>query len=226
MKLVKVKKETPDTSTLTFEGKRKDYKAGQFFIIEFMRREKIPKRSYSVSSSPARKGLLELTVKAMPEGYVSKLLVEAKVGEEFILDGPWGHFAFDEATMPEIVMIGAGSGIAPFRAICQYIMDKGLGTKATLVYSSRTFKDIICRAELLDFEKKIKGLKLIITLSREKRKGFHSGRIDDAMIKEITSKSPAADYFICGPPAMVSDIEKMLLAHGIQPEKIKLEKYG
>ena len=226
MKLVEVKTETSDTKTLTFKGERPNYKAGQFFIIEFMRKEKIPKRSYSVSSSPARKGILELTVKALPDGYVSKLLNGAKIGEKFILDGPWGHFAFDDATMPEIVMIGAGSGIAPFRAICQFILDRGLKTKATLVYSARTFEDIIFRDELADFGKKIKNMSLRITLSREERQGFHSGRIDESMVKKIAAKSPSADYFICGPPQMVSGTEKMLIANGILPEKIKMEKYG
>ncbi|VVC00773.1 Sulfhydrogenase 1 subunit gamma [uncultured archaeon] len=227
MKLTKTKPETHDTKTLTLESaERPDFKPGQFFIAEFTRPEKIPKRSYSASSSPTKKGVLEFTVKAVQGGIVSNLLNGAKPGEEFIVDGPYGHFFFDEKEMPQIVMLGAGSGIAPFRSICRYIIDKKLKTKATLVYCSRTLEDIICHDELIEFSKKMKGLKLVISLSREEREGYHFGRIDDAMVKGITAKNKGAFYFICGPPQMVSGTEGMLLANGIAKERIKSEKYG
>ncbi len=226
-RLVKSKKETPDTVTITLESeKRQDFKPGQFFMIEFTRPEKIPKRSYSVSSSPTKPGIIEFTVKQMPEGYISKLLNEAKEGEEFILDGPWGHFVFDPEKMPEIVMLAAGSGIAPFRCFCQYLIDKKLSTKSALVYSNKTEEDIICHMELLEYSKLIPGMELTLTLSREQKPGFRNGRIDEPLVKEITAKHPDAHYFICGPPVMVSDTEKLLLDAGIAKEKIKTEKYG
>ena len=228
MKLINKKCETHDTCTFTFESpERPDYKPGQFFMIEFMRAEKIPKRSYSVSSSPTRKGLLELTVKAMPDGWISRLLCDAEPGEDFMLDGPWGHFIFDDQKMNEIVLLSAGSGIAPFRGFCQYIIDRKLPTKVTLSYGNKTEEDVICRHELVEFAERIKGMKLILTLSREEKPGYRFGRIDDALVKEITSAgSSDAYYFICGPPPMVTDTEQLLIANGIAKERIKTEKYG
>jgi len=227
MKLVQNRKETPDTSTLTFESaQRPPYKPGQFFMIEFIRPEKIPKRSYSVSSSPTRQGILELTVKQMPQGWISKMLNDAKPGEEFMLDGPWGHFTFDEQKMGDVVMLAAGSGVAPFRAFCQYIIDKKLSTKVTLAYGSRTEKDIICKNDLLEFQKRIKGMDLILALSREEKEGYHFGRVDGGLVKSIAGRKPNASYFICGPLQMVNDAEKALLEAGIPKERVKTEKYG
>ena len=227
MKLVKSKPETHDTHTLTFESpERPDFKPGQFFMIEFMRAEKIPKRSYSIASSPTKIGILELTVKQMPDGWISKLLNEAKPGEEFMLDGPWGHFVFDPEKMKDLVLLSAGSGIAPFRGFCQYIIDKNLDTKVMLVYSNKTESDIICKDDLLDFAKKIKGMELTLTLSREEKPGYRMGRIDDALVKEIIAKKPGAYFFICGPPVMVADTEQLLISNGIPKERIKTEKYG
>src|SRR3989344_1561966 len=229
MKLTQKKCETHDTCPLTYSSEeRPDFKPGEFFMIEFLREQKIPKRSYSVSSSPTRKGILELTVKQMPEGWISKLLNEAEPGEEFMLDGPWGHFVFDETKMKQIVLIGAGSGIAPFRCFCKYIIDKKLDTKITFVYSNKTEEDIICKDDILEFAKQINGLDLTLTLSREQKDGYQVGRADDALIKKIISKQAGADafYFICGPPTMVADTEKLLLENGIVKDKIKTEKYG
>ena len=124
-------------------------------------------------------------------------------------------------------MIAAGSGIAPFRCFCQYIIDKNLPTRTTLVYGNKTEDDIICRQDFLDFEKQIRGMKLTFILSREEKEGYHFGRIDDALIKKILSEQSAnANFFICGPPAMVSDTEKLLMENGIGKERIKTEKYG
>ncbi len=227
MKIVKNKPETHDSNTLTFQSdERPEFKPGQFFMVEFMCTEKIPKRSYSVSSSPTKKGIIEFTVKQMPVGWVSKLLCATKEGEELMLDGPWGHFVFDAQKMPEIIMLAAGSGIAPFRCFCQYIIDNNLPTKAILVYSNKTESDIICRADLDEFARKIPNLKLIYSLTREEKSGFMCRRIDGPCIGELKEELPNAHFFICGPPAMVSDTEKLLLESGVPKEKIKTEKYG
>ncbi|MEM4326946.1 MAG: FAD-dependent oxidoreductase, partial [Candidatus Diapherotrites archaeon] len=215
-KLLKVKQETHDSYTLTFEcPERPDFKPGQFFMIEFLRKEKIPKRSYSCSSSPERKGILEFTIKQMPEGYVSKLLTTAPLGEEFLLDGPWGHFVFEPEKMKKIVLLAAGSGIAPFRCFCQYVLDKNLDTQVSLYYSNKTEQDIICKNDFDEFAKKIKGIKLVYCLSREERKGYYFGRIDSKLIKKIVEENKESYYFICGPPAMVLDTEKILIENNV-----------
>lgn len=226
-KLSQLKKETHDTFTLTFDcPERPDFKPGQFFMIEFLRKEKTPKRSYSCSSSPERKGILEFTIKQMPEGYVSKLLTSAPIGEEFLIDGPWGHFVFEHEKMQEVVLLAAGSGIAPFRCFCQYIIDKNLETKVSLYYSNKTEEDIICKADFDDFVKKIKEMKLVYCLSREEKQGYYYGRIDSKLIKNVVKENKGAYYFICGPPAMVFDTEKLLIQEQIAKEMIKTEKYG
>tara|TARA_Y100000310_G_scaffold57396_1_gene52599 strand:+ start:8584 stop:9279 length:696 start_codon:yes stop_codon:yes gene_type:complete len=227
MKIVKVTRETPDTNTLSFQGSEKmDFKPGQFLMVEFLRKEKIPKRAYSISSSPTRNETVEITVKEMPDGWVSKLLNECNEKEEFMIDGPYGHFIFDEEKMKEIVMIGAGSGIAPFRGFCHYIIDKKLDTKATFVYSNKTEEDVIFLNQLREFEKQIKGLDLILTLTREEKEGFHNGRIDDAMIKEIIAKHKDPYFFLCGPPKMVQGVKEIILANGVEKDKVKQEVYG
>ena len=79
MKVVKITKETHDTVTITLKGEEKlDFKPGQFIMIELLREEKIPKRAYSLSSSPTRNDSLDITIKEMPDGWISKILNEIK----------------------------------------------------------------------------------------------------------------------------------------------------
>lgn len=227
MKIVKITQETPDTVTLTLKGDEKlDFKPGQFIMIEIISEEKIPKRAYSLSSSPTRNDSLEITVKEMPDGWISKILNEIKEGDELIVTGPYGHFVFDPETMKEIVLFGAGSGIAPFRGFSHFLIDKKLETKVTFVYSSKTEEDIIFHKQLLEFKREIPNLELILCLSREKKEGFVEGRIEENLVKKIIAKHKDANYFICGPPKMVSGTKELLEKNGVIKEKIKVEVYG
>ena len=227
MKVVKITKETHDTVTITLKGEEKlDFKPGQFIMIELLSEEKIPKRAYSLSSSPTRNDSLDITIKEMPDGWISKILNEIKEGEEIMVDGPYGHFVFDPETMKEIVLLGAGSGIAPFRGFSHFLIDKKLQTRVTFVYSNKTEEDIIFHKQLLEFQKAISNLELILCLSREEKKDFRKGSIDEELIKEILDKHKDANYFICGPPKMVSGTKELLEKNGVTKEKIKVEIYG
>ncbi|HZX19503.1 MAG TPA: FAD-binding oxidoreductase [archaeon] len=227
MKIAKVTKETHDTVTLSLKGAEQiPFKPGQFIMIELLRQEKIPKRAYSISSSPTRTNFLEITIKEMPDGWISKILNTVKDGEELNVSGPFGHFVFDEEKMPEIVMLAAGSGIAPFRCFCQYVQDKKLSTKIIFAYANKTTGDIIFEKQLKEFAKKLKNMELILTLSREEKAGYRSGRIDEQLIGEIVAKKKNAYYFICGPPKMVEATKAMLIQNGIEKEKVKVEVFG
>ena len=221
------KKETRDAATLTLKSSKKmDFKPGQFLMIELQAPEKFPKRAYSISSSPTKNETLQITVKEMPDGYVSKALNNAKKGDEALVDGPFGHFIFDPEKMGEIVLLAAGSGIAPFRCFMQYIVDKKLSTKVFFVYGCRTEEDLIFREELRGYAKKIPNCSLVFTLSREEKEGYRHGRIDESLLGEIVAKHPKAFYFICGPPAMVSSVKEILGNKGIEKERVKIEVYG
>ena len=227
MKVLKIEKETHDTVTLTLKGDEKlDFKPGQFIMIELISEGKIPKRAYSLSSSPTRNDTLEITVKEMRDGWISKLLNEIKEGEELIVTGPYGHFVFDPETMKEIVLLGAGSGIAPFRGFSHFLIDKKLSTKVTFVYSNKTEEDIIFHKQLVEFEKAIPNMELMLCLSREKKEGFVEGRITEKLVKKIMAKHKDPNYFICGPPKMVSGTKELLEKNGVVKEKIKVEIYG
>ena len=226
MKIIETKKETPEAITLSLKGAEKfDFIPGQFVMVELLKEEKIPKRAYSISSSPVN-NILQITIKETPEGYVSKLLNQSQVGDELMVEGPFGHMLFDSEKMKSVVLVGAGSGIAPLKSISQFVLDKKLSTKITFCYSNRTEKDIIFHKELLNFEKQIKNFKLILALTREENPCFHCGRIDEKMVKEINEKNPNAFYFLCGPPKMVNSIKELIINQGINEENVFAESYG
>src|SRR5206468_11867417 len=152
LQLVQVTKQTSDSTTLRFlvtSERKLDARPGQFLTFSFLFDGKKETRCYSICSSPARSGYVEITPKRVKDGCVSVFLNDrAAIGMTVEATGPSGKFYLDAATDKKIVLIAAGSGITPMMAMLRYIDDLCLATEVTLLYCVRTAGDIIFRGEL------------------------------------------------------------------------------
>ena len=107
-------------------------------------------RSYSIASSPEQKGEIELTVERLEEGEVSTYLHDVLiVGDQVELRGPIGGYFVWEASMGgPLLLVAGGSGIVPLMAMIRHRHAVGSKVPVRLLYSSRTYEDIIYRDEL------------------------------------------------------------------------------
>ncbi len=231
--VVEVIEETPTTRTLVFDisGYDFDFYPGQYVML------KVPypptgeelRRAYSIASSPLSKNRLELTVKRMEGGKASVLLTtQTKVGDRFLIKGPYGKFFWTEDMSQKVVLLGAGSGVVPLMSILRYIRDKELSqVEATLLVSYTSYEEIIYRRELEELSK-LPNINIKITLTRsapEDWKGYR-GRINKDMILAEVPRLEENLYYLCGPPKFVEDMKELLLGLGVPKENIKTEKYG
>jgi len=104
------------------------------------------------------------------------------------------------------------------------VIEKGLEMNMHLVYSARTEKDIIYEKELLEIEKSGKA-KIHITLTREEKDGFHSGRVDSEYIKECVPDLNKPTFYICGPPGLIKGTVDALNELSVPKEHIKREAW-
>ena len=108
----------------------------------------------SITSPPTVKDYLEFAI--MKVGIVTTALHELEVGDIVGVRGPYGNaFPIDEWKGKDIVIIGAGIGMAPIRSIYNYILHpdnrKDFG-KVTLMYGARTPNDLSFKKELFEYE--------------------------------------------------------------------------
>ena len=100
---------------------------------------------------------------------------------------------------------------------------------ATLLYSSRSFEDIIYYDELEKLSKRNNGPQILHTLTRSQPaewKGY-SRRIDEEMLREVTDPlGGAVQVFICGPTLMVEAAANGLVKIGVQSNQIRTERFG
>jgi len=187
-------------------------------------------RSYSIASAPEDRRLL-LTVERLPDGEVSSYLVgELRPGDSLELRGPiGGYFVWETRMGGPLLLVAGGSGIVPLMAMLRHREASRAVVGARLVYSSRSWEEIIYREELERLASGPDGPQITHTLTRSQPPGWtgYARRVDGAMLAEVAwppSHAPMA--FICGPTPFVEAVASGLVLLGYPATSVKTERFG
>lgn len=149
----KVIPETEDAATLVIRpgwGWSFSHKAGQYVGIGVEINGRFHWRSYSLSSTPTHKRRhITITVRAMPEGFMSDHLVRGlEPGTIVRLAAPSGDFVLPSPPPDKMLFLVGGSGITPVMAMLRTLDRRQTVPDVLLVYSSPTEERMIFRDEL------------------------------------------------------------------------------
>jgi ferredoxin-NADP reductase len=187
-------------------------------------------RSFSIASVP-EDPRVSITVERLPNGEVSSYLVgELRAGDQLELRGPIGGYFVWEAQMGgPLLLVAGGSGIVPLMSMLRHREASGASVGARLVYSSRSWEDIIYRDELERIAAGANGLQVFHTLTRSQPEGWtgYARRVDGAMLSETAwpaSSAPMA--FVCGPTPFVESVASALVLLGYPATSVKTERFG
>ena len=225
--------ETAKVKSFTFSLPRwSPHRAGQHYDIRLTADDGYrAQRSYSIASAPEREGELDLTIELVEGGEVSVFMHEGVVlGDRIELRGPiGGYFVWEAATGGPLLLVAGGSGVVPLMSMLRHRAAMGSTAPARLLYSSRTYEDVIYRAELDTLAARGDSFELFHTLTRSQPDGWtgFARRIDTRMLGEVSRLYGAkALTFICGPTALVESAANGLLELGLKSERIKTERFG
>jgi ferredoxin-NADP reductase len=188
-------------------------------------------RSYSIASEPERAGEVDITVERIEGGEVSPFLHEVVVpGDRLEVRGPiGGYFVWDAALGGPLLLVAGGSGVVPLMAMARHRARAGMTIPTSLVFSSRTFDEIIYRDELDTLASAGDGFEVIHTLTRQQPPGWtgFTRRIDEPMLADaLESLGPATRAYACGPTALVEVVANALVRLGLPPDRIRTERFG
>jgi ferredoxin-NADP reductase/mono/diheme cytochrome c family protein len=231
LQLVQITPQTSDSRTLRFAvmgGRAFRAMPGQFLTFSFLFNGRKEVRCYSICSSPARTGYVEITPKRLTNGFVSTFLNDhAAIGMTVEATGPFGQFFFNQHEHKKIVLIAAGSGITPMMAMLSYIDDLCLDTEVNLLYCVRTEGDIIFRQELEDLRRRLRGFRYYVLLSQPDLEWTRNrGHLDREFIQRTVPNLRNKEFFLCGPPGFMNTARGILAELGVQPERIRREVFG
>jgi ferredoxin-NADP reductase len=230
--VIEVVPETPRTKSLVFEVPGwEGHKAGQHVDVRLTAPDGYQaQRSYSIASAPEDERLM-LTVDRLDDGEVSPYLTDVLMaGDKLELRGPiGGYFAWEEGDGGPLFLVGGGSGVAPLMAMIRHRAAVGSDIPCRLLYSSRSYEEIIFREELEDLVARDDSLEVIHTLTRSRPEGWtgYDRRIDAEMLEEVgwtPDESPIA--FVCGPTSFVEGVADALVISGHDQARVKTERFG
>lgn len=224
-------KETPEVNIFKFkaqDGSKLSYDPGMFVMINYLNpetKEQIA-RAFSLASKPDDESL-EFAISMIHGRFTSKLDT-AKVGDVYYMSGPYGQFKYDPSQNKKVLFVAGGTGLAPFLSMLRLIKEKGLDTDIQLLYSMRFHTEIICKAELEDYEKTLK-FQSTMSVTREQNlpewKGEY-GHVDAAMIARHVADSKERTCYVCGPLKFTKAIEAALIELGVDKANIKADVWG
>ncbi len=229
LKVEAIKWELPDTATFLLseaEGKKIDYKAGQFITLIFDHHNEEIRRSYSLSSSPDE-DLLAITVKRIANGEISRfLLTKIKLGDIINAEAPAGRFILqDFADEKDIILFAAGSGITPILSQLKYTLKRPGKSRITLIYSSTDAKSILFNGGLNALTVSYSDRLTVIKLLSSEGKRLNNIIVEQLVKQVIKHDLAKAEFYLCGPFTYMRMIRLTLLYMGIEPAQIRKENF-
>src|SRR5258708_823450 len=128
-----------------------------------------------------------------------------------------------------LLLVAGGSGIVPLMAMIRHRAAVGSTIPTRLLYSSRTFEDVIYRDELDRLVKSSTMLEVVQTLTRTQPPGWtgYQRRVDSDLLRAVAwLPDQHALTFVCGPTPFVETVAAGLVALGDEPARIKTERFG
>jgi ferredoxin-NADP reductase len=228
--VVDVIAETPRVSTIVFDvAGWPGHRAGQHVDVRLTAEDGYQaERSYSISSAPDGERLA-LTVVRIEDGEVSPYLTDVlRPGDRIELRGPiGGYFVWEPSAGGPLLLVAAGSGIAPLMAMVRLRAASGSDADTRLLASFRSWEDVIFRAELERLAGD--GLSVHLALTESQPPGWtgYARRVDAEMLAEVGPPPSARPrVYVCGPTPFVESAAEALVHLGHEPPRIRTERFG
>jgi ferredoxin-NADP reductase len=228
----RVVRQTPRVTSIFLRAPLAQHLAGQHIDVRLTAPDGYAaQRSYSIASAPGAP-LLELAIECLQDGEVSPFFHDmAQAGDTLDVRGPiGGHFVWRVEDGGPLVLVGGGSGVAPLMAMARHRAQQASRVPTLLVYSARTWPELMFRDELVamaaadpQFQ-----LRIITTRGPRGRPTDYERRLDRALLAEILvgwGHAPGPVY-VCGSNAFVETAANALVNEGIAAATIRTERFG
>lgn len=208
-RLQQIRPLTSDTYVLRFDRNGMIFKAGQHLTLGIPGNNQV--REYSIYSTEQDTSL-EVLIKQVDNGLVSKQLKKLIPGELLEVDGPFGYFTIEEQNLnKKFLFIGTGTGIAPFHSIIGSNRVLNYELLHGVRYSSDAYEKHRYPAD-----------RFKLCASRD-QSGDFNGRVTE-YLKQMSLDSDTLVY-LCGNCDMIYDVYDLLTARGFPSGNIKTEVY-
>lgn len=237
LKVKQVIQETSDTRSFLLETDQEapiPYTAGQFLTFVFRKRNgEEARRNYSISSAQALNEPLTITVKRIPNGEFSRMLVDnVREGDLLQTIGASGFFTLPERidSFGQYFFFAAGSGITPVFALIKTLLYRNTKAIVVLVYSNPSEKQAIFYQSILQlrdqFPERFKTEFFFSNANRMGHKRISAFRVAELLQQYAGDQIQSALFYLCGPFEYMRMIGIVLLGNAVPANHIRKEMFN
>ncbi|QNG21243.1 ferredoxin reductase [Rhodococcus triatomae] len=227
--VVRAERRTADTITLTLRPTRqwRGFEAGQFVqlgvVVDGVRHT----RCFSpAGSAVSRSGLIELTIKAQADGYVTRHLREhAEPGAVYALSQAQGEFHLPTPRPPRIVLVSGGSGITPLLSMARTLVDEKYTGNVTFVHYSTTATDVPYLDELWALGEAAPNVNVVLAYTGDDDGGHLRGFFGTHHLDAVAPWYRDAETYLCGPGPLMHSVREAYRAEGIE-DRLHTEEFA
>jgi len=199
-------------------------------------------RAYSMANYPLENNIIMLNVRIatpppkadqnIPPGIMSSYIFSLKAGDSVTVSGPYGDF-FAKETANEMVFIGGGAGMAPMRShLFDQLKRLNSQRKISFWYGARSLKEMFYVEDFDSLQAQYDNFNWHVALSEPQPEDHwtgYTGFIHEVLYQNYLKDHAApedCEYYLCGPPMMISAVMNMLDNLGVEKESILLDDFG
>lgn len=187
------------------------FSAGQYVKLTVVNK---PVRDYSIASTPGDREL-EFHIRKVPDGTVSTHIHENLwVGDEVMVEGPFGDAHLRSLHTGPILAVAGGSGLAPIRSIVETALLSGMRQPIRLYFGVREERDAYDLDVLERLASDHPNFNYQVVTSRSDGPRFRAGHVSAAIADDL-ARLDGWKAYVAGPPAMVETVVEAVFAAGL-----------
>lgn len=199
------------------------YQPGQYVLLCDTAHQ-LPPRAYSIANASRPDGQVSLLVTRFPHGPISGWVHGVlQAGDVVALTGPYGTFVLGDERHCPVLLLAAGSGLAPVRALAEALLADAPARSVTLFFSARTAADTINDARFQDWTCIHPNFRYLLALTREPSAPLHQ-RIPD-LLPDTLGSLCGWEMFAAGPPGFVTGCAAVAEKLGAERAAIHTEEF-
>ena len=230
-RVVRVEAETGAASTVWLRpnGAWKGFTPGQHveFGVEVDGTRRV--RCFSLSDSAERRdGLISVSVKAHPDGFVSQFLHGGRLADRTIIymSQAQGEFVLPDEVPERVLLVSGGSGITPVMSMLKTLLDREHDGEIVFVHYARSRDDEMFSDEL-DRLAGAPNVRMVRIYTREPEAGAElTGRFTVDHLKHLGIDPSDTLTYVCGPAGFMAAVVDAAQAQGWQPGQIHREYFA
>lgn len=223
VRVAAVHREGSDVVTVTLNGRdlhRLGAVGGQFLSWRFLDRTHWWRaHPFSMSAAP-QSGALRFTARQVGDG--TWLLDNLRPGTRVLVEGPYGVLTADARSTDRLLLIGAGLGIAPLRALLESLPEH---VDVVVLQRASTKADAVLHSELQLLARQRPHVHVELLLGPRGAPDDVDRPLGLASLQGLCPDVAEREVFLCGPPALTTDLLHTLHRLGVARTRLHSESF-